>query len=65
MRVERQAVFVFGDHRRAVGDRIGVAIEGVDLRPLVEDRAGIAARAEGGIDDHVARLRVERGDHLV
>ena len=65
IRVQRQAICILVDHRGAIGDRIGVAVEGVDLRPLVEDRARIAARAEGRVDDHVARLGIERGDHLV
>ncbi len=47
------------------GDRIGIAIEGMDRRAAFEQRAGIAAGAEGGVDHDVARLRVERLDHLV
>ncbi len=47
------------------GDGIGVAVEGMDGRAAIEDRAGIAARAEGRVDHHVARLRAERRDNLV
>ena len=49
----------------ARGDGIGIAIEGVDGRPGVEQGAGIAARPEGRVHDHVARSRGQRGDHFV
>ena len=35
------------------------------VAPRIEDGAGVAARAEGRVDDDVARLRVERVDHFV
>ena len=46
------------------GDRVGIAVERVHGRAGVEDRAGVAAGAEGRVDDHVARLRRERCEHL-
>ncbi|MNJ55139.1 hypothetical protein D3C77_506130 [compost metagenome] len=46
-----------GLHRR-------VAIQGHDLGAALQDGAGVAAGAEGGVDDDVARLGIERRDHL-
>ena len=36
----------------------------MDRRPGIEKRARVAAGAEGRVDDHVARLRRERCEHL-
>jgi hypothetical protein len=47
------------------GDGIRVPIEGVDRRPRVEQRAGVATSAERGVNDHVTRPRLECGEHLV
>ncbi len=47
------------------GDRIGIAVERVDGGPGIEQAAGIAPGAECRVDDHAARLRIERGDRLV
>ena len=47
------------------GNGVGIAVESVDRRPALEDRAGVSAGAERGVDNEVAGPRVERGDHLV
>ena len=47
------------------GDRVGVRLDGRvavqtdDLGAALQNGAGIAAGAEGGVDDHVAGLRVQ------
>jgi hypothetical protein len=65
--VENKARRVFRSFRpgSARGDGVGIAIEGVDGGSRVEQRAGIAARTEGRIDEHVARLGRKRRNHFV
>ena len=65
--MENEARRVFPGFReaRARGDGIGIAVERVDRRAALEKRPGVAPGAESGIDDNVARLRVERGDDFV
>ena len=59
---QRQA----GDARRPPGrDRIGIAIEGVDGGPGIEEAAGVAASAEGCVYHDPARTGLDRFGNFV
>jgi hypothetical protein len=46
-------------------ERIGIAIESDEAgRAVFEDRAGVAAEADGAVDEEAAALGSELGEHL-
>ena len=63
--MQTEPPFVVRFESGALGDRIGIAVERIDARAALQQRPAVPARAERGIDDHVARLRSQRRDHLV
>ena len=66
MRVEDEARRAFLGFRPALpcGDGVGIAVERMHRGAAIEQSARISARAEGRIDDDIARLRVKRSDDL-
>jgi len=65
LRMEAKHPLVAGFQVRALLDRGGIAVERVDTRAGLQQRLAVPARAESGVDDHVAGLRPQRRDHLV
>lgn len=61
---EAQAAIEFGFHCPTGGNRHRIAIDGDHIRPLLEDRTGIAARAERAIDDGLAGSCLKRPEHF-
>ena len=53
------------DQRLAIGDGIGIAVEGDDLRPPAQHRTGIAACPERAVDMRLAGRDGERIEHFV